>query len=245
MNVASLRCLIVFACLSAHASAAPVTVRWYGQSFFTLTSSSNVVVAIDPFDGTFVNYPIPHRVKTDILLVTHEHKDHNNVAIIPGDPLLLKSERGVNVKEEKNGVKVRGIGAYHDDNKGADRGRNTMYTIEMDGVRFCHVGDLGQTSLTDEQLARMGAVDVLFLPTGGHFTTEPKDLRKLVDQIKPRLIVAMHFKSAYTRDLPLVRVDEFVKLNKDLPAKPLDSTEFTISKEQLPEKPEVWIPALP
>jgi len=230
--------------LGSAVPAGAVQVKWYGQAFFMLTSASNVVVAIDPFDGTFVNYPIPQGLKPDILLVTHEHNDHNNVAIFKGDPLIMKSERGIG-KEEKLGVKLRGIGAYHDDEKGAKRGRNTIFTIEMDGLRFCHLGDIGQTSLTDEQLARIGPVDVLFLPAGGHFTTEPKDLRGLIDQLKPRLIVPMHYKSAYTRDLPLARVDDFIKLNKDLPPKRLETRDFSMTKEQLPEKLEIWVLALP
>src|SRR5207247_8487389 len=105
------------------------------------------------------------------------------------------------------------------DKNGAERGRNTVYTLEMDGLRFCHAGDLGQSKLTDEQVARIGPVDVLFLPAGGHFTTEPKDLRPLIDQLKPRVVVPMHYKTPYTRDLPLVRVDEFLKLNADLTVK--------------------------
>lgn len=244
MSMNILRWLMVLPTIAATVSAAPVKVKWYGQAFFTLTSESNVVVAIDPFDGSFLNYPIPQDVKADILLVTHEHKDHNNVAIIKGDPLILRSERGVG-KQEKNGVRLRGINAWHDEKDGKDRGHDTMFTIEMDGVRFCHVGDLGQSKLTDEQLARIGAVDVLFLPAGGHFTTEPKDLRPLIDQIKPRVVIPMHYKTPYTRDLPLVRVDEFLKLNTDLTVKKLDEPLFSVAKDQLPAKTEVWTPAVP
>ena len=231
-------------CAGSSVSAASVNMKWYGQAFFTLRNEAGVVVAIDPFDGSFLNYPIPQDLKADILLVTHEHKDHNNVAIIKGDPLVMRSERGVG-KEEKSSIKIRGINAWHDEKDGRERGHDTIYTIEMDGLRFCHVGDLGQTKLTDEQLARIGSVDVLFLPAGGHFTTEPKHLRGLVDQIKPRVVVPMHYKSAYTRDLPLVRVDEFLKLNADLTVKRLDSTESSVSKDKLPGEMEVWVMAVP
>jgi L-ascorbate metabolism protein UlaG (beta-lactamase superfamily) len=244
MNARSLCCILITLTLAAAAQAGPIQVRWYGQSFFTLTSASNIVVAMDPFDGSFVNYPIPQDLKADVLLVTHEHRDHNNVAIIKGDPFVMKSERGIG-KEEKHGIKLRGIGAYHDNEHGAQRGRNTIYTIEMDGVRLCHLGDIGQSSFTDEQLARIGAVDVLFLPAGGQFTTEPKDLRKLVDQIKPRVAVPMHYKSPYTRDLPLAPLDEFLTLNKDLPVKRLEAPTFAVTQEELPDKTAVWVPALP
>ncbi len=237
----SLVCLLLSA---IPLSAATVKVRWYGQSFFTLTGESGTVVAIDPFDGSFLNYPIPQDVRADILLVTHEHKDHNNVAIIKGDPLVLRAERGI-TKEEKNGVSVRGINAFHDDRNGEQRGRDTIFTIEMEGLRFCHVGDLGQSRLTEEQTARIGAVDVLFLPAGGHFTSEPKDLRNVMHQLNPRIVVPMHFKTAYTRDLPLAPVDVFLKLNTSVQTKRLDSTEFSVSKSQLPPKLEIWVPATP
>jgi L-ascorbate metabolism protein UlaG (beta-lactamase superfamily) len=244
MKATRVGAMLGFAAMVLSVSAAPVTVKWYGQSFFTLVSVSNTVVAIDPFDGTFLNYPIPQGLKADLLLVSHEHKDHNNVAAIQGDPLLLRSERGV-TKEQKKGVNVRGISAYHDDRQGAEKGRDTIYTVEMEGLRFCHLGDLGQTSLAEEQLARIGSVDILFMPAGGHFTTEPKDLRKLIDQIKPRIVVPMHYKTAYTRDLPLAPLDVFLKLNPDLVAKKLESTDFSVGREQLPEKLQIWVPAVP
>src|ERR1043166_2464749 len=122
-SIVPIICYFLFA---TTVSASAVKVHWYGQAFFTLTSGSNVVVAIDPFDGTFLNYPIPQNVKADVLLITHEHKDHNNVPAIKGDPMLLRSERAI-TKEEKNGVKLRGISAYHDDQKGAQRGRDTIF----------------------------------------------------------------------------------------------------------------------
>lgn len=224
-------------------SSLAVEVRWYGQSFFTLTGT-NAVVAIDPFDGKFVNYPIPQDVKADLLLVTHEHNDHNNVRVIQGEPLTLRAERAIG-RNDRDEVKVRGVSAWHDDKRGEERGRNTVFTIEMDGVRFCHLGDIGQTAFTEEQLARIGAVDVVFVPVGGHFTTDPKDVRALIDPLAPRVIVPMHYKTPYTGNLPLGRLEEFLKRNNDLPAKKLDETGFTASQGSLPAKPEIWVPAVP
>lgn len=220
-----------------------VEVRWYGQAFFTLTGT-NAVIAIDPFDGKFVNYPIPQDLRADLLLVTHEHNDHNNVRIIRGEPLTLRAERAIG-RNDKNDVKIRGVATFHDDKRGEERGRNTVFTIEIEGVRFCHLGDIGQTSFSEEQLARIGGVDVVFVPVGGHFTTDPKDLRKLIDQLNPRVIVPMHYKTPYTGSLPLGRLDEFLKLNPDLPVRKLDETKFTVSKGSLSEKLEIWIPAVP
>ncbi|MFA5193912.1 MAG: MBL fold metallo-hydrolase, partial [Verrucomicrobiia bacterium] len=165
----------------AAAGAEQARVQWFGQSFFQFTASNGTRVVIDPFDNTYFNYPIPKDLTADVLLVTHEHNDHRNVGIIGGTPLVCRSQKGVG-KFERGGVTVTGTAAFHDENHGAERGPNTIYSFTIDGVRFCHVGDLG-CLLTDEQIKNIGPVDVLLLPVGGFFTLDTAKLDKLVAQL--------------------------------------------------------------
>ncbi len=219
------------------ATAGTVRAQWFGQSFFQFTSASGAKLVVDPFDNAYFNYPIPKGLTADVLLVTHEHNDHNNIGIIGGSPLLCRSEKGVGHFERK-GITVTGTAAFHDESRGAERGKNTVYSFEMDGVRFCHVGDLGHL-LDDAQLKSIGPVDVLLLPVGGFFTIDTAKLDKLVSQINPRLVVAMHFKTRYTPKLPIAAVEEY--LNGKPAVKRLGTDTFSISKAGLPAKQEVWV----
>ena len=212
-------------------------VQWFGQAFFQLTSSSGVRVVIDPFDNTFFNYPVPKGLEADVLLVTHEHNDHCNVGIIGGSPLVCRSGKGVG-RFERAGVTVTGTAAFHDENHGAERGPDTIYSFALDGVRFCHVGDLG-CLLTGGQIENIGPVDVLLLPVGGFFTLEVAKLDKLVAQLNPRIVVPMHYKTRYTPKLPIVSVDEFLRGKSNV--KRLGSAACAIGRADLPARQEIWV----
>jgi L-ascorbate metabolism protein UlaG (beta-lactamase superfamily) len=227
---------------------AAVTITWFGQAFFQLAASEGTVV-IDPFDNTFFDYPIPKELNADVLLVTHEHNDHNNVGIVGGKPLVVRSEKGggefvritkSQVDPAPGSIKVVGTAAYHDEQNGRQRGRNTIYSFELDGIRFCHVGDLGHL-LSKEQAASIGAVDVLFVPVGGFFTLEVGKVRQLIDQLKPRVVVPMHYNTKRTPKLPIAPVDEFLSQNKDLPLKKLGASEFSLVEDELPKTTEIWV----
>ena len=221
----------------AAAGAEQSRVQWFGQAFFQLTSSSGVRVVIDPFDNTFFSYPMPKGLTADVLLVTHEHKDHNNVGIIGGSPLVCRGPKGVG-RFERAGVTVTGTAAFHDESRGAERGPDTIYSFALDGVRFCHVGDLG-CLLTDEQIKNIGPVDVLLLPAGGFFTLDVAKLDKLVAQLNPRVVVPMHYKTRYTPKLPIATVDEFLRGKSNV--KRLDSATFAVGKSDLPAQQEIWV----
>jgi L-ascorbate metabolism protein UlaG (beta-lactamase superfamily) len=214
-----------------------VQVQWFGQLFFQFTSSSGAKLVIDPFDNTYFNYPIPKGLTADVLLVTHEHNDHNNIGIIGGSPLICRSEKGVG-RFERKGITVTGTAAFHDESRGAERGKNTVYSFDIDGVGFCHAGDLGHL-LDDAQLKSIGPVEVLLLPVGGFFTIDTGKLDKLVTQLNPRVVVAMHFKTRYTPKLPIAGVDEYLKGKPAV--KRLGADSFSISKAGLPAKQEVWV----
>lgn len=173
-------------------------IRWYGQSAFLLTGSKSVF--IDPFGnpgealaarGIEWNYP-PIAESADLLLVTHEHMDHNEVDVIGGEPVVIRSTAG---RFESPVGEVVGIASEHDDVAGTLRGPNTIFRFELDGVSFSHLGDFGQTALRPEQREAIGEVDVLFVPVGGGPTLGGQSAVDVVRAIAPRLVVPMHYKT--------------------------------------------------
>ena len=147
-------------------------VEWFGQSAFQL-SGAGKSVAIDPFGdmsplsrdrGIQWDYPAIAGVEPDLLLVTHEHFDHNGVEAIDGEPHTLRSTAGTH---DSPVGQVIGVASEHDEKAGSERGPNTIFCFELDGVRVCHMGDLGQSGLRPEQAEAIGAVDLLFVPVGG------------------------------------------------------------------------------
>jgi L-ascorbate metabolism protein UlaG (beta-lactamase superfamily) len=175
-------------------------VEWYGQSAFRLTAGETTV-AIDPFAdmsamaasrGMQFDYPPIEGVEADLLLVTHEHMDHNGVDAIGGNPTVLRSTAGV--LESPIGA-VTAIASEHDDAAGTERGPNTIFVFELDGLRLCHFGDFGQRELRDEQAAAIGSVDLLILPVGGGPTIGADGAAAIIERLAPRWVVPMHYRT--------------------------------------------------
>ncbi len=174
-------------------------VRWYGQSAFLLSGERQVFV--DPFGdlpgaaarGLVFGYPAIQGVEADLLLVTHEHADHNNVDAIGGEPAVLRSTAGTHASPIGE---VVGVASEHDDVAGTKRGPNTIYCFSLDGIRFCHFGDFGQAALRPEQHEAIGAVDVLFLPVGDGPTVGGERAAAIVRALRPSVVVPMHYRTA-------------------------------------------------
>lgn len=175
-------------------------VEWYGQSAFHL-GGERAAVAIDPFGdmsalasghGIRFDYPPIAGVEADVLLVTHEHADHNGVEAIGGEPAILRSTAG---RLESPLGEVTAIASEHDENAGTERGPNTIFVFELDGLRVCHFGDFGQRGLREEQAAAIGEVDLLFLPVGGGPTIGAEQAAAIVERVSPRLVVPMHYRT--------------------------------------------------
>jgi L-ascorbate metabolism protein UlaG (beta-lactamase superfamily) len=174
-------------------------IRWFGQSAFLLSGSARV--AIDPFgdvqsrvrerDLRFA-YPRIEGVDADLLLITHEHFDHNGAEAIGGDPHVIRSTAGT---FDSPVGEVRAIAAEHDDVAGTRRGPNTIFAFALDGLRIAHLGDFGQGSLRPEQRAAIGEVDVLMLPIGGGPTVGGEAAAAVVRELSPRLVIPMHFRT--------------------------------------------------
>jgi L-ascorbate metabolism protein UlaG (beta-lactamase superfamily) len=174
-------------------------VEWYGQSAFRLEADGKTV-AIDPFGdmsglasrGIHFDYPAIEGLAADLLLVTHEHGDHNGVEGVGGDPVVLRSTAGT---FESPLGEVIGIASEHDPTAGTQRGPNTIYVFELDGIRVSHFGDFGQTALRDEQAKAIGTVDMLLIPVGAGPTIGPEQADEISRRLGARWIVPMHYRT--------------------------------------------------
>lgn len=175
-------------------------VEWHGQAAFTLTGEEHTVF-IDPFfadptplreRGMQWDYPAVEADGVDLLLVTHEHGDHNAVESIGGEPHLLRSTAGTH--DSPLGT-VTGIASEHDPAAGTERGPNTMFVFELDGLRVAHLGDLGQARLRPEQAAALGSPDLLFVPVGGGPTIGGAQAAEIAEELGATWVVPMHYRT--------------------------------------------------
>ncbi len=221
-------------------------VEWYGQSAFHL-SAGDASVAIDPFGdmsglasarGMQFDYPLITGVQAQLLLVTHEHIDHNGVEAIDGDPLILRSTAG---KLESPIGEVTAIASEHDQAAGTERGPNTIFVFELDGVRVAHFGDFGQSGLREEQARAIGHVDLLIVPVGGGPTAGAAEAAEIVARLSPRWVVPMHYRTP--RIGFLETADAFLELYPDMHR--LEGPAFETGELPDSKGPLVVVPAAP
>lgn len=182
-------------------------IRYIGHACFLLTTADGTRIITDPyehgsFDGAVKYRPVEE--EADIVCVSHDHADHNHVAGISGDPAVVR-EAGTRTLE---GVRILGVSTYHDTSGGSERGTNTIFRLETDGLALCHLGDLGHT-LDDATAQQLRPVHVLFVPVGGFFTIGGSEADALVDALMPELVIPMHFKTEGV-DFPIAPVDGFL-----------------------------------
>lgn len=178
--------------------------KWYGHSCFGLTFANGTTLITDPFDDT-VGYPLC-TARADAVLSSHGHFDHNYTASLAGEPKMINTPGS----HEVNGVKITGTHSFHDPEEGKLRGENVIFTVEADGLKIAHLGDLGHMP-NEEQLAAIANVNLLLMPIGGTFTITTPQAAELIAQAKPRTAVAMHFHNAYCQ-FPITDEKEFVAL---------------------------------
>lgn len=177
-------------------------VQWLGHASF-LIETDGLKILTDPFDksvGYKVDFP-----DVDIVLVSHEHFDHNAVNNVP---LYEEVLRG-NIEKEFKGIKVKGISGYHDNKKGLLRGKVTMFKIQTEGISLIHLSDIG-TLLTEDQLKEIGKIDIVMVPVGGKYTIGPKEAWKVITQLSPKIVIPMHYKTPVLK-FDLLPLDDFIQ----------------------------------
>jgi L-ascorbate metabolism protein UlaG (beta-lactamase superfamily) len=210
-------------------------VKWLGHACFLLTSEAGVRILTDPYTpGAFGLGYRPPAETADIVTVSHDHADHNNTAAVKGKPEVV---RGAGVHKVK-GVEIKGISTSHDEASGSQRGPNTVFCFTLDGVRVCHLGDLGH-DLAAGSLAEIGPVDVLLIPVGGNFTIDANVAGRVADRIAPKVVIPMHFNNERCPDFPVAAVDDFRKKRQRV--RTLDASEVEIKKDDLPAEKETVV----
>jgi L-ascorbate metabolism protein UlaG (beta-lactamase superfamily) len=216
-------------------------IKWLGHSSFLVTSGSGFRIVLDPyqpggFDGAirYGNFGEP----ADVVVMSHEHADHNFAGFVSGQPLVIKGS-GDYVAD---GIEFNGVSTFHDKSGGSERGRNTVFQFVVDGISVCHLGDLGHV-LTNDQASEIGKVDVLLAPVGGYFTIGPDEAWKVADQLAAKIVIPMHFKTEKV-DFPIGPVDDFIKAKPNV--RRLDVSEIELRPEDLPSEREIIVlrPAL-
>ncbi len=211
-------------------------IEWLGHSAFLIVSSNGKKIVTDPYttgayQGTFRYAPI--RISPDIVTVSHQHADHNGAADLPDgfDVVSRAEERTV------QGIRIKGIESTHDSEAGALRGMNTIFLMEIDGMKVCHLGDLGQV-LTLQQVEQIGPVDVLLVPVGGYYTIGADEADDVIRQLNPKIAIPMHFKTDKV-DFPIKPVSDFIGSRGDVEVHP--ASEIEITREQLPEYTKIIV----
>jgi L-ascorbate metabolism protein UlaG (beta-lactamase superfamily) len=207
-----------------------IQIRWHGHSCFEI--KNNITLVTDPHDGKSIGIPAPN-VEGDIILVSHDHYDHNSIKSVEKDGSKIVNEEN---KRDIFNIPINGFKTYHDSHLGEKRGDNIIFKFTIDGISFCHLGDLGHIP-DEEVIHKIGEVDVLFIPIGGNFTIDSKQAWEIVNLIKPKITIPMHYKIGGL-SLPIEGIDSFLEIIKDEIVKV--GNEIEIEKEDLPKNHEIW-----
>ena len=206
-------------------------IRWLGHSCFLITNERGINILIDPFDET-LGYRMT-KEKINIITISHEHYDHNNTMGIKGKPVVLKGP----VSRDTHKIVFKGISSYHDSVYGKYRGENTIFLIKTDKLTLCHLGDLGHL-LYNEQLEQINHVDILFIPVGGYFTINHIQAEQVINQIKAKIVIPMHYKTEAIK----WSIDPLsVFLNEKQNIKMIGEKFFEVSSSTLPEKTTIYV----
>lgn len=201
-------------------------ITYIGHSCFKIQDkigSDGVTIITDPFDKS-IGLKVPDS-QADIVLVSHQHADHNYVKAISGKPFIITTAGEYEIKD----VSIEGIDTFHDNSSGKERGNNIAYRINIEGINIVHLGDLGHL-LDAKQLEKLSGADILLIPVGGIYTIDAKKAVEVISQIEPRIVIPMHYKvSGLT-----VEIDGVDKFIKELGIKPVYEEKLKISKKDLP-----------
>lgn len=204
-------------------------INYIGHSCFLFRESGGTTLVTDPFGD--VGLPFP-RLKADIVTVSHGHYDHCNVGAVAGNPAVFR-EAG---EFSFGGIPIRAALSFHDDANGSKRGKNLIFSFVMDGVRVCHMGDLGQRS-EPSVLQKIGKTDVLLLPVGGNYTIDGEEAAWYAKALSPAVVIPMHF---HVKGLTVDIGDE-TRFLAAMGGKFSKASEVELTKETLPREQKIIV----
>ncbi len=215
-----------------------MNIIWHGQSFFEIAvknrKEGETKIIIDPFEADFVGLKFP-KTEADIVLVSHNHKDHSNAKAVGGNPFIIDTPGEYEIKD----VFIKVIPGFHDNNNGKERGQIIMFTITTEGMKIGFLSDLGQKELTNGQVEDLGNIDILLIPVGGTYTITAKDATEIINQIEPGIVIPMHYKIPGLK-IELEDVSKFLKEMGSEAIEPLLKAKIT-SKDLPSEDDEIKI----
>jgi len=232
--------LFVFIVSWSSLSFGEVTIRWFGHSCFLIESSQGTKILTDPL-GEETGYPLPE-VMPDIITISHEHFDHNYVRPYRNRPKVIRGlttdgtdwER---IEETVKDVTISNVFTYHDNKGGKKDGLNSIFILQLEGLKIVHMGDLGHP-LTEEHVKALGGIDVLLIPIGGVTTINPLEANEVIEQLKPRIVIPMHYKTPPCT-FTLYTTKNFIKDRTNV--RKAGSNTLSLSKGSLPNSPEIVI----
>lgn len=213
-----------------------------GHSAFKLKGKHASVIC-DPYDSAVVGLKLPkNHLKAHMVTVSHAHPDHNYIkAIEPEDEqsnVLIFTEPG---EYEARGVEISGVGVFHDNSEGSERGTNTVFRITIDGIHAVHCGDLGH-EFTESQLEQIGDCHILLIPVGGHFTIGPAQAVKVINALEPAIVIPMHYRRAGLDEKTFAQLTDVKEFLKEMGKESVEpQPKLSISKDKLPEETQVVV----
>ena len=206
-------------------------ITFLGHASFKIKGKAAVVIT-DPY-GPDLGLKFP-KSEADIVTISHNHYDHNAANLVSENPFIINGPGAYEIK----GVKIIGVSSFHDEKGGSLRGKNTIYCLRVDEVNICHLGDLGQTQLTSEQLDSLGQVDVLLIPTGGVYTIDSVAAAKIAASLEPKIIIPMHYADTGIK----VQLEPKEKFLKEMGVESVQAeAKLSLSKEKLPPETQVIV----
>ena len=206
--------------------------RWHGHSCFEI--QEGITIVTDPHDGKSLGITKP-TVRANVVLISHDHFDHNCARVVKGLDTETVSEAG---KTKKSGIEITGIRTFHDDEGGSKRGSNIVFRFQMGGVTFCHMGDLGEMP-GDDFFRSLGHVDILMIPVGNVFTIGAEMARDIIAKTGARVAVPMHYR-VRGLSLSIKPVDDFIALFQEEKISHIGN-EIDFLAEDIPSESEVWV----
>lgn len=207
-----------------------IKITWFGQSMFLFEDSQGTRIVTDPYEN--IGYGLPD-VSAEIVTVSHDHYDHNNVSMVKGQPQIIKTT-GVAMTKD---ITFEGVSSFHDEANGTKRGKNIVFKFALDNFSIVHLGDLGQSSLAPEQVDQLKNVDLLLIPVGGNYTIDAVKAKAFVEQIKPKIVIPMHYKTAVLN----IDIDPVEKFLREMVHFKMLQKPSTVTISELPKETEIWV----
>ncbi len=207
---------------------------YLGHSSFKFKTKLGVVVT-DPYDEKCGKFP--KDTEADIVTLSHQHPDHNQQQLVKGTPFVVDGPGEYEIK----GISIIGVPTWHDDKQGAERGANTVFVFEIEGMRVAHLGDLGH-KLSQDQLSEMGSIDIVLVPVGGLYTIDAKQAAEVVRQIDPWIVIPMHYQQPGLDEKVFSGLTDVKTFLKEMGKDDIDPVaKLNISADKLPTELQIVV----